>query len=106
MEKVIRDGKVAVLYSPGYGGGWSSWNHRPELVFHPRLVQWVEDGKKEDIKLLVKEIFGQDTYICTTGAENLEIQWIPQGTIFEITVFDGYEEIRYLNEPNSMVFQA
>jgi hypothetical protein len=26
MEKVIRDGKVAVLYSPGYGAGWYSWN--------------------------------------------------------------------------------
>ena len=29
MEKVIRDGKVAVLYSPGYGAGWSySWPWR------------------------------------------------------------------------------
>ena len=24
MEKVIRDGKVAVLYSPGYGAGWTT----------------------------------------------------------------------------------
>jgi len=24
VEKLIRDGKVAVLYSPGYGAGWST----------------------------------------------------------------------------------
>ena len=29
MKKVIRDGKVAVLYSPGYGASWYTWN---ELV--------------------------------------------------------------------------
>ena len=33
MNKVIRDGKVAVLYSPGYGAGWYSWNwNHPECV--------------------------------------------------------------------------
>ena len=26
MQKVIRDGKVAVLYSPGYGAGWYTWS--------------------------------------------------------------------------------
>ena len=26
MTKCIRDGKVAILYSPGYGAGWSTWN--------------------------------------------------------------------------------
>ena len=26
MDKVIRDGKVAVLYSPGFGAGWSTWS--------------------------------------------------------------------------------
>ena len=26
IEKVVRDGKVAVLVSPGYGAGWSTWN--------------------------------------------------------------------------------
>ena len=25
MERVVKDGKVAVCYSPGYGAGWSSY---------------------------------------------------------------------------------
>ena len=24
-DKVIRDGKVAVIISPGFGAGWSTW---------------------------------------------------------------------------------
>ena len=35
MEKVIRDGKVAVLYSPGYGAGWSTWCYNDDLVKNP-----------------------------------------------------------------------
>jgi hypothetical protein len=27
VEKYIKDGKVAVLYSAGYGAGWSTWNY-------------------------------------------------------------------------------
>lgn len=42
MEKVIRDGKVAVLYSEGFGAGWSTWNEgMNELVFHPKIVNMV-----------------------------------------------------------------
>ena len=26
MNKIEKDGNVAVLYSPGYGAGWSTWN--------------------------------------------------------------------------------
>ena len=32
MNKLIRDGKVAVLISPEYGAGWSTWNYDlPEI---------------------------------------------------------------------------
>ena len=47
VNKVIRGGKVAVLYSPGYGAGWSTWGseHKEILLFHPRLVEAVEKGE-------------------------------------------------------------
>ena len=45
MEKVIKEGKVAVLVSPNYGAGWYSWNSGyKELLFHPKLVEMVEQG--------------------------------------------------------------
>jgi hypothetical protein len=45
MDKVIRDGKVAVLYSPGYGAGWYSWHDNEELLYDPVIVDMVESKK-------------------------------------------------------------
>lgn len=47
VDKVIRDGKVAVIYSPGYGSGWSTWSGASKeiierMIFDPELVALVE----------------------------------------------------------------
>ena len=93
MEKVIRDGKVAVLYSPGFGAGWYSWHHTPELVFHPRLVELVEQKKNSDIDdELIAEILGIDEDdVPYISSSNLTIAWIEKGTVFRIDEYDGAE---------------
>ena len=96
MKKVIRDGKVAVIYSPGFGAGWLTWDAPKELVFDPQLVEMIENGEQEKIeKHLTKR--GYDFYMG--GADKLEIEWIPEGTAFKIREYDGSEsiEIRDLN---------
>lgn len=50
MEKVIRNGKVAILISPGFGAGWYSWNtDHKELLFHSKLVEMVEQNRQSEI---------------------------------------------------------
>ena len=97
MDKVIRDGKVAVLYSPGYGAGWYSWHDRKELLFDPQIVEMVENNAKADIPKYVVDKYGEE-YVCTLGSEDLRIEWIPEGTHFEIDEYDGYESVRYLGD--------
>lgn len=93
MNKVIRDGKVAVLYSPGYGAGWSTWNTAlPELVFDTDVVAWVESGKVGPLPDLKTKY--DDEYISDGGAQDLEIRWIPVGTKFIIDEYDGAEWIQ------------
>lgn len=94
MEKVIRDGKVAVLISPGYGAGWYTWNSKyPELLFHPSLVQMVEEGEAKDITdEYVKNLIGAD-YIYAGGAKKLEVVWVEKGKLFRVDEYDGYESI-------------
>ena len=50
MRKEIRDGKVAVLYSPSFGAGWSTWNSIRDggdaLMFDPSIVYMVEEMNK------------------------------------------------------------
>jgi hypothetical protein len=37
MQKLIRDDKVAVLVSPGFGAGWYTWHWVEELIYDPSL---------------------------------------------------------------------
>lgn len=98
MEKVIRDGKVAVLVSPGWGAGWYSWNSHEELLFHPKVVEMVEKGKAKDItEEWVKEETGFADVYCG-GADELQIEWLPEGTAFRIEEFDGNETLRALDD--------
>ena len=56
MYKVIRNAKIAVLVSPGYGAGWYSWNKsHPECLFDPEVVAWVEYDGSETIVLESQE---------------------------------------------------
>jgi hypothetical protein len=92
MNKVVRDGRVAVLYSPGYGAGWFSWNTEyPEIIFDPGLVDLVEQGDKEKILAYVN-LKWPDAY--TGGLEDLQIEWLPAGTEFVIDETDGAEFIK------------
>jgi len=91
MNKLIRDGKVAVLVSPGYGAGWSSWNpDTVELLFDPAIVELVEHNKWEELDVYVKLKYPG---IYDGGMRDLEIEWLPVGTEFIIKEHDGAETI-------------
>lgn len=98
MEKVIRNGMVAILYSPGYGAGWYSWNTKyKELLFHPKLVEMVENGRRDELTdEWIKDNLGIDIY--ASGARKLEIEWIPEGSNFTIDEYDGSESVNTLLE--------
>ena len=92
MEKVIKNGKVAVLISYGFGAGWytQDWRYE-ELLFHPLLVKMVEEDRQSDItKEWVKDNLGIDNIYCDL---NLAIEWIKEGTPFKIQESDGVESI-------------
>ena len=96
MEKVIRNGQVAVLYSPGFGAGWYSWNDKKELLFHPKLIEMVENNKQSEItKQWIEENLGINNVYCG-GAGDLQIKWLDEGTAFIINEYDGSESIEIL----------
>lgn len=98
-----------ILYSPGYGAGWSSWNSgdvsKYMLTYQP-IIEFLENGgkfKDEDcnafkehnyhplIKQLIKECkekFGVN-YVCISGARDLKVA-IVYGSV-RIKDRDGYE---------------
>jgi hypothetical protein len=97
-EKLIYDGNVAILYSPGYGAGWSSWAHEPEiaefLLFDRRLIEAAKaEATEEEVSEFLATIFGPDQYICTSGWEKIASRWIPVGAKFWIAEYDGSERV-------------
>jgi len=104
MQKVIRDGKVAVLYSPGYGGGWYNDHQIKELVFHPKLVELVEHNRHEEItEELIMEILNcseNDLPYMGGGMYQLDIEWVDEGAVFRIDEYDGYENVVLLQDHN------
>jgi hypothetical protein len=95
MEKVIRDGKVAVLVSYGYGAGFHSWGAPVEAIFDPTLVDLVENKKIQDAITYVENTY-PDTY--SGGVEDLGIEWIPEGAKFIINEYDGRESLQLMDD--------
>ena len=97
MEKVIRDGKVAVIISAGWGAGWSTWHGHKELIFHPKLIEWVESEQPTVVAIstILKEILGEKEaeHVYLGGVDQLSVIWVPQGTKFKIEEYDGTEYI-------------
>lgn len=98
MDKVIKDGKVAVLYSPGFGSGWYTWNQEfPELIFSPAIVKLVEQEKFDELETYMELKYPE---VFKGGMMDLEIEWIPVGTEFRIHEYDGSENIELKEELN------
>lgn len=116
MKKEIRDGKVAVLYSPGYGAGWSTWgyDYGNDIIFDPSIVYMVLEKKKakddgdlglweswvDNIKAYCEKTY-PDLYLG--AVEDLSVVWIPEGTYFRIDEYDGSESIEYKEDDNWIV---
>jgi hypothetical protein len=94
-HKVVRENKVAVLYSPGFGAGWSTWNtEHKNIVYDPTVIAWVESGKPEDALARLEATLNEKYPRCYLGGmRDLEIQWLPLNTWFIVEEYDGSERI-------------
>lgn len=97
FEKYERDGLVAVLYSPGFGAGWYTWNRDSGqgMIFDRELVQAVLDGDRDRAMEIAKSKY-PDAYLG--GGKDLEITWLPIGTKFYINEYDGSESIKLIED--------
>ena len=105
-KEIVRNGKVAILFSPGFGAGWYTWHREEALLRDPEVVHLVECRQKanpeefqyynDKILEYCNQTYGTDNYYG--GVEDLKIEWIELGDKFRITEFDGHESIEYLTQ--------
>lgn len=100
MEKLVKDGKVAVLVSPGFGAGWSSWSSgeiAEHLLFDTRIIEAFQNGGGEAAAAKVEELWPGE-YICTLGAPDLSLEWVDEGSLFYLHEYDGNEWLVFEDE--------
>lgn len=92
---------MKVLYSPGFGAGWSTWIDVPTKFAceyqpiidaiergekltedHPCVIQFIEDCKKQ-----------HDEYPYLGGLKNLRIFELNEGDQYRIEAYDGSESV-------------
>lgn len=97
MNKVVKDGLVAVLYSPGYGAGWYSWNTEigESILFDPGLVDLILNQRSwDEVEAYCNLKWGGgDDGAYFGGISNLKIAWVPVGKKFRIDEYDGNESV-------------
>lgn len=92
IDKVIKNGKVAVAYSPGFGAGWTTWNSEIS-PFEPKVIKMIQQKKQGEInEEWCEKNLGIKNVYCG-GADELTIEWIPRGERFYIDEYDGSESI-------------
>ena len=95
MNKVIKDGKVAVLISYGFGAGFHSYGAPIEAIFDPKLVELVEsenfDGAEEYVMNTYPDVY-------TGGVGDLVVVWVDEDEDFIINEYDGSETIQLKNK--------
>lgn len=103
MQKIERDGKVAVLYSPGFGAGWSTWAEecqREALCMDARIVGPVLTGDKAGAVAAAVAMFPN---FFAEGAEDLKVAWIEKGRAFEVQEYDGSEAVHVIGDRTYLV---
>jgi hypothetical protein len=108
VDKLIQDGRVAVLHTAWHGAGWSTWAEPQEkltLLFEPDVAEVVMRyrGQKyfDEIKMVeeIRLLFAIKAYASyQQGASHLTVRWIPQGTQFRIREHDGLESVELNNQ--------
>jgi hypothetical protein len=98
--RMVRDGRVAVLISTGYGAGWSTWNEEyPDMIWDVQVVDLLlQDLDFDQTFAKIKEICAikyPDAYIG--GLDGLRVEWVQQGEKFRVTEYDGSERIEYFS---------
>lgn len=98
--------EVGVLYSPGYGAGWSTWND-DHYAYDKRIVEkFIEDPELfhrvgPDLVTFMTALDYDGYY---GGARDLCLTFIPKGIMFRINEYDGSESIMRFDTSDYICF--
>lgn len=90
---------IGVVVSPRYGAGWSTWNAEiEEFLCLDALI--VDAVLKKDWEAVLKRIEAvhPNVGVYDGGLENCVVEWVPEGSLFRIDEYDGFETVVLFDE--------
>ena len=101
---------IEILYSPGFGAGWSTWTHilTPDqtyrMIAHPTIVAMAKKEIPFDKDQILSTIFEDEPIesFFMGGWEDIRVRALPVGTVFRINEYDGSESIEIYNPAHYM----
>lgn len=84
--------QVGIIYSPGFGAGWSTWGC-PEMALDQELAVAIDKALPYSEILKIAEKNWPNEYMG--GLEDCVVEWVAQGTEFSIEEYDGSESIEF-----------
>ena len=123
VELYVKNGKVGVLVSPGYGAGWSTWEGR-EFAYNKSVIEfWLshKDDKvfmdtvnnygfgnieesaahKEAMEFFKSIGYGQP---YMGGFKDLKLAFVAPGVPWRIREHDGWEELETFEDAGFIEF--
>ena len=99
MKMFKKDGRTAVLVSPGFGSGFSTWNSKsPEMAVDFDLVEAFLKEDMERFNYILEEKYNENDSLYFTGVENLRVEWVDEGKKFRVEEYDGSESVEVFDE--------
>lgn len=109
--------EYAVIVSPGYGSGFSTWND-DAFAYDARIVQWFMEHNDSGYRYKVGVIDTPENIEATKyfaslgypyayfgGVKTAEIRWVPAGAKWHIKEYDGAETLVYQDSEHWFCFE-
>ena len=102
VEKYYNENnELGVLVSGGFGAGWSTWNDK-ELAYDKRIIEkWLENVSSDEMCNYVESLGYARPYMG--GYRQLDLEFVPRGTVFRIYEYDGHESIETIDDMDMIV---
>lgn len=98
--------EVAIVYSPGYGGGltytWDSVDRTDARLAVLTLTKQTaklhfEKYGEQAVMLITNGKLERDAH-KPWGTDDLDIEWVPAGTLYRIDEYDGFESVETVKD--------
>ena len=84
--------QIGILYSPGFGAGWSTWGNC-EMALDQELAVAIDSKLPYEEILKIAERNWPEQYYG--GLDDCVVEWVDEGTLFAVEEYDGSESLRF-----------